>query len=341
MNYQFKYYPEPGITYDIIRMLYVKLNANNIWKETLTTVDCQEEHIHFIEEHAKLLPEPDPDLALFAYIPTNRKTTFLSSIVDELISNNFSSFTLNSLYEYINNISRVKEGIFSYYFYDEFINSVDFEYQLRVNKTIPDRIKLLLFGFSYNPMAYIKKLNATIQEYSSLITKLGKVESFTIDALDQFVAIMYENNSKKHFKDSPDDPHVMMYSLCRCTPVFNLFFYSTQNPFFVSTPSTISKVLTSEDSCTNSELLKLIHSIDDQYRLDILRLIRLNEELSLLEISQKLNLSMTATKYHLAILKKANLIVCRRINRNAKYAYNPIGFKTLIKSLDNFEKGEL
>lgn len=128
-------------------MLYVKLNANSIWKETLTTVDCQEEHIRFIEEQARLLPEPDLDLALFSYIPTNRKTTFLSTVADDIISNDFQTYTIKNLYEYTNNISKVKDSIFNYYFSEEFFRSSDFEYQLRASRTIPDRINFYSLAF--------------------------------------------------------------------------------------------------------------------------------------------------------------------------------------------------
>ena len=280
MNYQFKYYPEPGITYDIIRMLYVKLNANSIWKETLTTVDCQEEHISFIEEHAGLLPEPDPDLALFAYIPTNRKTTFLSSIVDELISNNFSSYTLNSLYEYINDISRVKDGIFTYYFYDEFIDSTDFEYQLRVNRTIPDRIKLLLFGFSYNPTAFIKKLNTTIQEYYTLIKKLWKEVSVSTEMLKQFSSKLFSEKLLVKIESDSNITEEVRYSLCRCTPMYLISGCSQNNLFFISTQNTIQESIRTEIAYSTSELIQAIHSIDDQYRLEILHFLKNSPEQS-------------------------------------------------------------
>lgn len=335
MSYTFKYYPDPGITYDIIRMLYVKLNASSIWKETLTTIDSQEEHVRFIEEHASLLPEPDPDLSLFFYIPTNKKTTFLSTLADELICKDFQTYSIDNLINYTNNITNVKEGIFNYYFSDKILGSADFEYQLRSSRTIPDRIKLLLFGFSYNPEAYIAKLNKTIINYYEIIGAQSLMESFRLDELEKFVNITFKNKSigSSKFKN-------ISYSLCRCTPVFNLVYYNEEHPFFISAPKTIRTAISDNVSFTNSKLLQLIHSIDDQYRLDIIRIIRMSSGISPLEISQKLNLSLTATKYHLSILKKANLIQCRRINRNTQYVYNPSGFKIITKALDVFEKGD-
>ena len=58
MNFTFNYNPDPGIMYDIIRMLYVKFNATNVWKETLTSVETKDQQYHYISEHSKTLPYP-------------------------------------------------------------------------------------------------------------------------------------------------------------------------------------------------------------------------------------------------------------------------------------------
>lgn len=338
MSYTFKYYPDPGITYDIIRMLYVKLNASSIWKETLTTIDYQEEHVRFIEEHANLLPEPDPDLSLFFYIPTNKKTTFLSTVADELICKNFQTYSIEDLIKYTNNITKVKEEIFNYYFSDKILGSADFEYQVRSSRTIPDRIKLLLFGFSYNPAEYITKLNNVIQNYYELIGTYWKIDLISNDVLNQFTAKLISKPAvtKKHI-----DLTFVAYSLCRCTPMHLLFGYSQENLFFISTSNTLIENIRSDLAFSTSELLQTLHSIDDQYRLEIIKLLKNTPEQSPNDIADRLKLSLTATKYHLSILKKAKMITFSRNNRSTYYSYNPEGYKSLIAALEYFEKGGL
>ena len=39
MSYSLKYYPDPGIAFDITKMLFVKLNSESVWQSSLTSID--------------------------------------------------------------------------------------------------------------------------------------------------------------------------------------------------------------------------------------------------------------------------------------------------------------
>ena len=123
------------------------------------------------------------------------------------------------------------------------------------------------------------------------------------------------------------------FSLCRCTPMHILFSDSFDNFFFITTTQTIIDKVTREISMSTTKLLELLHALDDQYRLSIIQLLKLNGEMTIQEFSDKLNLSLTATKYHLAILRKANMISFKRINRSTQYSYNSAGYDALQKAL--------
>lgn len=339
MNYQFKYYPDPGITYDIIRMLYVKLNPKSVWKETLTTVDYQEEHIQFIEEHAQLLPDPNSDISIFFFIPLKKRRTFISTIIERLISKRFTDYSISDLYMYLQNIPVIKRDMFSYYLGEQNYKSIDFEYQLRTNRTIPEKIKLLLFGFSYNPEAYTSKVRNIIEEYYNLIKKYWSITSLSPTTLDQLGNCIINDSPKHVDKKLSSEIPTISYSLCRCTPVLLITNTSSRNPFFISTLETINEKISNESTFTNSELLQLVHSVDDQHRLDIIRLLKGEPNLSPNEISEKLGLSITAAKYHLLILKRVGIITLTRNNHKTRYAYNPTGFLKIITALQNYDKG--
>lgn len=335
MSYTFKYLPEPGITYDIIRLLYVKLNATSIWKETLTRIDHQDQHIKYIYQQTECLPDPDNDLSIFVYIPTNRKKTFISSIADRLVENDIASYSVSDLFMYLNETDIVKHDLFSYYLGEQEYDMMGFESQLRSIKTIPDKIKLLLFGFSYNASTFIQKLIETIKNYHFQMNLSPLLDLPSTETLDQFTNLLL-GGVVDHVTA---DEITVYYSLCKCTPVFLLSNYNSKNPMFISTLETIHEKVSNESSFTAHELLLLLQALDDKSRLDIIRLLKIEDELSTYDISQRLNLSLTATKYHLAILKKANMISFKRSNRNTHYTYNPFGYKNLLNALSNFEKG--
>ena len=93
MNHTYQYYPDPGIAFDISKMLLVKLNPVNIWSTLLTSIDSQKDDTLFIQNNAESFPSPKSELLLFFFIPNNKNTTFFSSILSHVIQNNFSSFS--------------------------------------------------------------------------------------------------------------------------------------------------------------------------------------------------------------------------------------------------------
>ncbi len=189
MNYFFEYFPEPGIAHDICKMLYVKLNPQTDWQETLTSFDSQEEHINHIINHSALLPDPKPELSLFVYRPLRKSSTFLSKILVSLISSNFTSFSISNLLSYFSNIQQVRQDIFTFYLGEQDYTHIDLDHVIRLTSNIPDRIKVLLLGFALYPQKYISILTKTINQYHSFITNTWTIPPIPEDNLDQVINI--------------------------------------------------------------------------------------------------------------------------------------------------------
>ena len=111
MSYSLKYYPDPGIAFDISKMLFVKLNPETVWKECLTTLDSPIDEVQFIYDHAASFPSPDPLLLLFSFKLKNETGTFLSQTISNLSNNNFPLFSIKQLLTYLNNIPVVQKDI--------------------------------------------------------------------------------------------------------------------------------------------------------------------------------------------------------------------------------------
>ena len=101
MSYSLKYYPDPGIAFDISKMLFVKLNSESVWRSSLTSIDSNINECEYINKYANSLPHPDADLLLYVFIPTHKNATFLSTITSNIISQNFHNFTFSSFISYI------------------------------------------------------------------------------------------------------------------------------------------------------------------------------------------------------------------------------------------------
>ena len=67
MNYSLQYYPDPGIAFDITKMLFVKLTPENIWKPMLTSFETSTQDFTYIQQRSEYFPVPKPELlSLFA-----------------------------------------------------------------------------------------------------------------------------------------------------------------------------------------------------------------------------------------------------------------------------------
>ncbi len=336
MSYSLKYYPDPGIAFDITKMLFVKLNSEVIWKEFLTSFAPHINEIEYIKKHADLLPDPEGELLLFSCIPANKSSTFLSTIVAKLISCDFQQFSISSLDSYFNDICSVKTDLLTYYFGEQNYRYNDLERIIRQNKNIPDKIKLLLFGFIINPNKYISSLSQTIHSYFHLIKEWLLSEQISESIFYSFIELLIEKNNIK----SIDRNIIISYSLCISTPDFLCYNFNSESPFFISTLETVKQLLDNTDSPYFTSLISGATALNDKHRISIITLLISSPKLTLQEISAKLGLSLSATNHHLSVLRKANIVTGVRYNRNIIYSYAPEGFQYIIEILQKIMKGE-
>jgi len=158
MSYSLKYYPDPGIAFDISKMLFVKLNPETVWKEFLITMNSPIDEVSFIQDKAKYFPEVNSDLLLFSFIPNNKNETFLSRTISQLLAQGIKEFSIFQLQNYFTDISSVQKDLYRFYLGEKEFSMNNMEYTIRSHKALPDRIKLLLFGFIMSPEKFITLL---------------------------------------------------------------------------------------------------------------------------------------------------------------------------------------
>lgn len=340
MHYKLQYFPDPGIAYDLAKMCFVKLNSPDIWQESLTVINPYNNYTTFIQEQAQHFPSPKSEVLLFVYIPSNKKTTFLSFLISQLISKDFSSFSISDLISYFDNTTEVQNALFSYYLGEENYLDIDLDHVIRHNKVIPDKIKIMLLGFSLYPSKYISSLTKTITEYYSIIQNLWNSLSKSEPDFDSFIDLLIQESQVRGETAIPSiKSSSISYSLCITTPLFLYCNLASISPFFITTLNTIDQMLHNSVAPPTIDLLQGAQALSDPHRLKIINLLIFQKQVSLQEIIDSLNLSSTAVKYHISILKKADLIRTIRQNRKILYSHNLNGFRNLIRSLENIEKG--
>ena len=336
MSYSLKYYPDPGIAFDIVRMLFVKLNPPSVWQELLTSPESVHEESEYLQRYANMLPNPPADLLLFTFLPSNKNETFLSNLIRTSICRDYNDFSFKNLISTLTNVSYIRTALYSYYLALPSSEYNEIEYAIRSNKYIPDRIKILLFSFILNTEKYIELLINTLQSYYSQISTLCVPESPTKYISDSFLSKIYTPDIfYAHKEDIP-----ISFSICYTTTDFLLRNSSLSSLFFITAIPTIQNITFSDTAPQDVLSLQVyIDALKDKHRISIIQQLRRNRSLSLNELSELIGLSNSATNYHLLILRKANMISCIRNNRIYQYSYNPIGFEIIYTILHQIEKG--
>ena len=342
MSTHFLYYPDPGIAFDISKMLLVKLNSLTVWHNLLTLTDFTNSEISFIENCAKVLEDPKPELVIFSFVPSNRKTTFLSHIISNLLQSGLSTFNLLTIKCYLEDYVTVQKDLFNFYFDLALDSSIDIDHLMLSNKSIPDKIKILLYGFYLYPQKYISKLLTIIERYyHSIMEKWHSPIDNNID-LTRFSMCLIDLYSRDNQIQLNDQTPLIEYSLSFCVPQFLIMNLTISPPFFVTTTTTINNYISSKNvSPSSQQLMKLSQALSDKTRISILNILISHDHLSLDELSEKLSLPNSATKYHLSVLKDVDLIFCTQHYRKKVYSFNPDGFKNIHIALDHMQKGDM
>ena len=338
MSYSLKYYPDPGIAFDISKMLFFKLNPETTWKSLLTSFNYSTSETTLIHQNADIFPVPNNLLLLFSFIPLNRNETFLSYIIRNMICKDFALFSIDALIDNLSNQNNLSLELYSFYFGENSEANFDLEKSIRTNKAIPDKVKLLLFGYIMNPLKYIDILTDTIIRYNNIIRTLHKSHfcefNITDDIIDSIIKTHYSSNDllPNTLKDK-----TISFSICCTIPDYLCHFFDFPNPFLISALDTLSSYNPSSNSNNTSLLCSYTNVLSDQYRLSIIHHLLSHQSVTLQELSKLLCLSQTATYHHITLLRKTNMLSVSRNGRTVYYSYNPNGIDSLIKALSSIQ----
>ena len=339
MSYSLKYYPDPGIAFDISKMLFVKLNPVSVWKSSLTSIDSPVNEFDFIHDFANFLPHPESDLLLYVFIPSNKNTTFLSTLIAKLMSQDFYQFTISKLTSYIKNDTSFQHELISYYLGNTDYKLSNLETKIRTSKTIPDKIKVLLLGFIISPTQYQKSLAAFISLYYDLI-KSNCCPDNPLDLLPKSVVdiIMqtYPDNRKDTIQLNCDE---LGFSFSFSTLDFLVRNFTSDKPYFICAPDTFTQIKSDIVSLDTNVFIETTSAISDKHRLSIISHLINQKHMTLQQLSNEIDLSLSTTYHHLDQLKKVNIVNSSRHGRSVYYSYNPTGFKNIIYSIQHIEKG--
>lgn len=342
MQYTFHYNPEPGIVSDIVRLLTIKLTSPNIWGPLSTLVDSYTSDMKYIDDFSKSFNVRYTKLLLFSYIMPNQPASFLSTLFIQSVQEDFSTFSFQSFMSYFQNQAQVRQDLLAYYLGNHDYSSVNIEPLIRKNHLIPDKLKILLFGFLCDPSTYLRHLVMQMQVFYSQLYDYhiahSKDFSFTSETFDSILDTSCEFPSL--VKDSIVCTTIY-YSYCHSVLHHLLHCFSSSVSWLIFFPNSTYRTMPIQKTATSISLISLANALNDASRITIIQLLQAKQMLTFKELLSNLDCSRSTLTHHLNSLEKARLIQQKQHGSEKYYLCNSYGMNHAIDIFTQLIKGEM
>lgn len=334
MNYIFQNYPEPGLAVDATKLLTMKLNPEHTWIQTLLLPSTAQQNEAFIKKQLSLYPNPSEKLYLFVFLSRTRSTCYLTSLLLNQLEKDFEKFTFSSFLSILDDIELVKKTLFSHYLGVQDYSHVDIESIIRRDDSLPDRIKMLLFGFVLKPERYLASLKQYLSLYYQTLSKMNRDLSYTTFNSSMLVSLLNSciKDTESFLKKLPS--LLVRYSICTSIPHFFLFG-RTPYLWLILTEETVKKLTESPTSLPIDYIIHLGEALRNPTRVSIIRQLQAKHELVIEELIKTTGLTTSTLLHHLSIMKKARLITEHKKGKQSIYSFHQEGFLYASNTLAN------
>ena len=337
MNFRFKYFPDPGIIIDVIKLISVKLNNKSYVNSPSTLRYADSDETLYLIDEAASFPEPPKELLLFFYKADSQSINFMTSYVTQLLEKNFTSFSLSSLQETISDFNSFAPELFTFYFGSADYYNTNYESTIRSNSTLPAEIKLYLLGFCVNCAAYLQPLFSTLKTYYVYISDhyLAQHPKFTPDPVtfQKLISHVYSNKSSLFFSRPIAYSYciIMRKYLCiNTSSSYSWFITGFQFDEIVSSITASSQVMNIEKVCA---------ALGDPSRMQIIQYLLTHSNQTAKDFTSLLHLSPTSVHHHFNVLRDANLVLYHRKKSGVLYNINLPIFKEVSHYFQTFYEG--
>lgn len=337
MNYVFENHLDPGLAVDAVKILAMKLNPEHIWLQSLLFPSSYLQDEAYVKQQLKLFPDPDSKLYLFVYISKTNPVCFLTHFLDNQIENDFDGFSFQDFISSFDNVSIIRKRLLNHYTGVVDYTTIDIETLIRHDESMPDKIKVLLYGFLIKPEKYIDSLKKYLYLFYNILIKMNRnLQNCTFDSstVRNLLASCIKDPDKflSRISDS-----TIRYSICSTVPNY-LQFGTNTFLWIIMTENIIANLTTSPSSASSDYIIYLGDALRNHARITIIRQLAQRRQLGIFEIEQSTKLATSTIQHHISILKKARLITEHKQGKQTVYSLNPDGLLYASKTLSDMAK---
>ena len=337
MPFQFKYYKNPGVIIDVIKLLSFKLNPKYFLPSASLLSKQNPKEVEHLKKQLNSFETPPKELLLFFYKPTENFCNYMTRYAEKILCHDFPHTTLSSLYEKIEKTPTFKQEVISFYLPKCETTGTNIVSLLRTNNTLPDNIKFYLLSFQLDPQSFCSLLCTWIGKYAKVIEQkfLPLCNEFCPD--DQTMQKLIHHTYPERSNSFAVQP--ILYSICSVIQDFQYIDSSVHQNWLITGCRfrDVVNVLTQEKQTI--DLQEICEALGDSIRFKIINHLCIQNQSTRQQMIDSLILPATSYHHHIEKLKKAGLIVSHRQNNNHIYSLNYSVFNEIANIFKTYSKG--
>lgn len=337
MSFQYKYYKDPGLIIDVIKVLSLKLNSKYFLGSASLLSKNNPQEIEQLKTLLNSFETPPKELLLFFYKPTENFYNFMTCYVEKMLCQDFPQVTLSTLFKKLNQSSSLQQEILSFYLSKHDLTETSLVSLLRTDKVLPDNIKFYLLSFQLDPKSFYSLLIAWLQKYASFIETefLPNCQSFLPEAQTLKILIDHAYPDRSSFFST----RPILFSVCSVLQDY-LYIHSSAHHNWLITgcrfQKTVDAILQLKQTI---DLQEICEALGDPIRLNIINHLYTQKESTRQQMLDSLIVPVTSSHHHIEKLKRAGLIISHRQNNNHIYSLNYPVFNEVANIFKLYSKG--
>ena len=336
MQFQFKYYKDPGVIMDAIKVLSLKLNSKSFLPSVSILITHNSQELEHLKEQLNSFLAPPKELLLFCYKPQENSCNFLTSYIEKILCRSFTHTTLSSVCKKLESISSLKHELFSFYLQNEYSPGCNLASILRTNTALPDHIKFYLLSFQLDPSSFSSLLITWIRKYAAEIEQnfLSDYASFQPNVQSLQILIEHTHPEQKNsFFTRP-----LHYSVCSVLRDFQYIHWSPNCNWLITGYRFQDVVKAISQRSYSFDLEDICEALGDPIRMKMINYLYQHKNSTRQQMIDAIAIP-TSSYHHLEKLKKVDLIVSHRQNNNQIYSLNYSVFEELATIFNSYAKG--
>ena len=339
MEYVFR--RTPGVIFDLMQLLIMKLNDQGKWSKQIT---YSEDSLSYISYVLSQYPNPAPELFIFFYRLDDNSESYFESLFRKLLQEHPTDLLKEDFINFLACKDRVHFEVNRFYF-GESVDYRDLEQvteAIKKNKKLDFVMKQRILQFYINPESCINKLievfdsyyKRVIEEYEQKANAiLKRQENLNVTAVLDSLEIRDQVAELEATSERAK-------GIVSCTQIVKTALWHNIDRFLFLIVGEIDPYEVEEVTETTADLEKMGNAISEEHRVKVIELIMKYGGMTALEISRKLGLTGKKTQYHLDILRHCGALRTTSKGKTNYYWINVEAWQQVVDILKSWVRGD-